>query len=322
MVSSCMNRVGKICMVIAVGVLCQASRSMAEEWIPRPIGQGDVGPRQESGVDMPAPTDSRSTLTIVGWESLLSNNIAAATVTQQSTSPPRQPDPDSPKWLSDLPYRPLPNLGNWPILPSGPGYYSLLDQVNGTCRPYMPRSAYPPYALMRNSMFDADWRYMDDPDFVSEDFFDRFHNVHLGDNWLFNTGGQLDTRYMGQYNSRLSGKTDDFDLLRIRPYVDFWYQDIFRIYAEMIFATSTPQSQTPLKTDVDAIDFLNLFIGVKLCEIDDHGVFLALAGRNSWSARSDWSHRSSGATHGKPFKVRTCSGRMAPTTSTAGGPCR
>ena len=89
---------------------------------------------------------------------------------------------------------------------------------------------------------------------------------------------------MGQYNSRLSGKTDDFDLLRIRPYVDFWYQDIFRIYAEMIFATSTPQSQTPLKTDVDAIDFLNLFIGVKLCEIDDHGVFLRLAGRNSWSA--------------------------------------
>ena len=61
----------------------------------------------------------------------------------------------------------------------------------------MPRSAYPPYALMRNSMFDADWRYMDDPDFVSEDFFDRFHNVHLGDNWLFNTGGQLDIALHG-----------------------------------------------------------------------------------------------------------------------------
>ncbi len=116
-------------------------------------------------------------------------------------------------WIDKLPYRPIPPLGNYPILPSGPGYYSLLDVLTGHYRQEPPRSAYPLYALMRNSMFDADFRYLDDPSYVSEDFFDRFHNVHVGD-WLLGTGGQMDTRYMHQENARLSGLTDDYNLLR------------------------------------------------------------------------------------------------------------
>ncbi|HEV3437604.1 MAG TPA: hypothetical protein VG122_09595, partial [Gemmata sp.] len=35
------------------------------------------------------------------------------------------------KWIDNLPYRPIPPLGNSPVLPSGPGYYSALDVLTG-----------------------------------------------------------------------------------------------------------------------------------------------------------------------------------------------
>lgn len=191
------------------------------------------------------------------------------------------PTPSSPAgnpsrwpWMANLPYRPIPPLGNYPILPTGPGYYSLLDFVTGNYRENPPRSPYPPYALMRNSFFDADFRYLDDPNYVSEDFFDRFHNVHLGDDWLFGTGGQMDWRYMDQFNSRLTGKSDVFDLLRLRLYGDLWYKDIFRIYIETLSSTSVNQDLAPLKTDLEPFEPLNAFFDLKIGEIDNKPVYL------------------------------------------------
>jgi hypothetical protein len=177
-------------------------------------------------------------------------------------------------WMSNLPYRPIPPLGNYPILPTGQGYYSLMDAVTGNYRDGPPRSPYPPYALMRNSFFDADFRYLDDPNYVSEDFFDRFHNVHLGDDFLFGTGGQMDYRHMYQFNSRLTGKTDDFDLLRARIFGDLWYKDIFRVYVETLASTTVNQDLPPLKTDYEPIEFLNLFFDLKIAEIDGKPVYL------------------------------------------------
>jgi len=174
----------------------------------------------------------------------------------------------------NLPYRPIPPLGNSPVLPTGPGYYSLLDMVTGNYRQGPSPSPYPPYALMRNSMYDADFRYLDDPNYKSEDFFDRFHNVHLGDDWLFGTGGQADWRHMHQDNSRLTGTTNDYDLYRARIYADLWYRDIFRFFVETISATSGPQSLPPLKTDLDHFDFLNAFIGIKIGELDNHPIYV------------------------------------------------
>ncbi len=177
-------------------------------------------------------------------------------------------------WMANLPYRPIPPLGNFPILPTGPGYYSLLDVVMGTYRQEPPRSPSPPYALMRNSFFDADFRYLDDPNYVSDDFFDRFHNVHLGDDWLGGTGGQADWRHMHQLNARLSGKTDDFDLLRARVFGDLWYKDIFRIYVETLSSTSVNQDLPPLNTDKEPFEFLNLFFDLKVAELGGKPVYL------------------------------------------------
>jgi hypothetical protein len=177
-------------------------------------------------------------------------------------------------WIDDLPYRPIPPLGNPPVLPTGPGYYSLLDLVRGNYRDGPPKSPYPPYALMRNSLYDADFRYLDDPNYHSEDFFDRFHNVHIGDNWLFGTGGQADIRFMDQSSRLFSGNQDQFALMRARVFGDLWFRDIFRVYAELIASTSVGQDLPPLKTDIGSIDFLNLFIGLKLFELDGNPAYL------------------------------------------------
>ena len=186
-----------------------------------------------------------------------------------------------------------------------------MDVVTGNYRDAPPRSPYPPYALMRNSFFDSDFRYLDDPNYVSEDFFDRFHNVHLGDDFLFGTGGQLDWRHMHEFNARLSGKTDDFDLLRARIYGDLWYKDIFRVYVPK---SSRPLRQSiricpPLKTDYEPIEFLNLFFRSQKSRKSTASRFTcASAVKSSCSARNGFSPRSSGPIRGKPFRGYTACG--------------
>jgi hypothetical protein len=177
-------------------------------------------------------------------------------------------------WMANLPYRPIPPLGNSPILPTGPGYYSLRDVATGTYRDEPPRSPYPPYGLMRNSFFDADFRYLDDPNYVPEYWYEQLHNIHLGDDFLFGTGGQMDWRHMHQFNSRLSGKMDDFDLLRARIYGDLWYKDIFRVYVETLSSTTVNQDLPPLKTDLEPFELLNAFFDLKFGELDGKPIYL------------------------------------------------
>ncbi|MCI0457855.1 MAG: alginate export family protein, partial [Gemmataceae bacterium] len=171
-------------------------------------------------------------------------------------------------WKKVPPVRIFPPPGNISVPPSGPGYYSLRDLVTGTYRDKPPRFPYPPFALMSPSFFDADFRYLEDPKNTQHDFFDPLHRIHLGDDWLFNTGGQAWWRHMHEVNSQLSGVTNNYDLLRLRVYGDLWYCDRFRVYVEFISADSYHENRLPALIDVDRADLQNAFIDVKLCEID------------------------------------------------------
>ena len=59
----------------------------------------------------------------------------------------------------------------------------------------------------------------------------------------------------------------------MRLYTDVWYKDWFRFYAEGLYADSTAQSLTPLPIDRDRGDFLNLFVDLKIAEIDGAPVY-------------------------------------------------
>lgn len=177
-------------------------------------------------------------------------------------------------WKNVPPVRIFPRAGNFAMPPSGGGYYSLRDLVLGEYREKPPRFPYPPFAQMAPSFFDADFRYLDDPKNTQHDIFDPLHRIHLGDNFLFSTGGHASYRYMQELGSRLSGKDNEYGLFRTRVFGDLWYQDRIRAYVEFISAQTFDQELPPLAIDRNYADFLNAFIDVKIADINDKPAYV------------------------------------------------
>ncbi|MCI0700309.1 MAG: alginate export family protein [Planctomycetia bacterium] len=171
--------------------------------------------------------------------------------------------------------RPFPRIGNFPVLPTGPGYYSALDQLCGDYLKGPPKYPYPRFGLIQPSFFDVDnFSYLDDPKNTEFDFFDRLKRIRLGDNWLFVTGGDVRTRYENNYNNRLTQRNNIYTLSRLRAYGDLWYRDDFRIYAEYIGAWSGDQDLPRLAIDENKTDLLNLFVDVKLAELGGNPAYV------------------------------------------------
>ena len=171
------------------------------------------------------------------------------------------------------PVRPATRPGMFPNPPTGPGYYSLLDVLTGECRQGPPKYPYPRFALMPPSFFDADFRYLDDPNNTEHDYLDPLKRIRLGNDWLLSLGGQGWTRYMNEHNSRLGATDNTYYLARSRLYADLWYKDQFRVFAEGIYAYSEWQDLPPLPIDRTGPDILNLFVDVKLTEVMNKPVY-------------------------------------------------
>jgi hypothetical protein len=176
------------------------------------------------------------------------------------------------------PVRTFPRPGFFPIPPSGKGAYNLLAAVQGKSLDAPPKFGYPPFALMPPSFFDADWRYLDDPKTPPKDKLEELKRIRVGDDWLVSTGGQLWSRYMNEYNSRLTQRDNVYQLSRFRPYVDIWYQDRFRLFAEANVSYTQWNDLPPLGIDESGPDIQNLFVDVKLGEVQKAPVYLR-AGR-------------------------------------------
>lgn len=172
------------------------------------------------------------------------------------------------------PVQSLPRTGPFPNPRKDCGYYSLLDQFNGELRQGPPKFGYPAFALMQPSFFNADFRYLDDPNNTSHSVFDAMKRIRLGDDWLFSTGGQVWNRTMNEGHSRLTDIDNNYNLFRARLYTDLWYQDRMRIFAEFITAQSFDPELAPLPIDANHADFQNLFIDVKLTEWDGKPVYV------------------------------------------------
>jgi Alginate export len=177
------------------------------------------------------------------------------------------------------PYR-YPRPGAFLIGYTGEGYYSLLDVLTDTYRQGPPKYPYPRYSIMPMPFFDIDtFGYLDDPNNTEHDYLDFLKRIHLGDDFLFTTGGEFRFRDSNETNSRLlntaphAGNDNTYQLTRGRVYGDFWFQDIFRVYGEFLTATSSTQTLPLLATDKDVADILNLFVELKLMTIEDAGVY-------------------------------------------------
>jgi hypothetical protein len=182
------------------------------------------------------------------------------------------PGPDF--WQQNPPYRILPRLGNFLVPPTGPGYYSLLDWIRDDYREAPPKFPYVRFAIQPFGFFDMDFRYLDNPDNQERDWSDAFHRLHVGDNWLFNTGGEFRSLYMDLPNFNLQGKYDHKELIRARIYGDLWFQDVFRVFVEFLDAQSYAHILPSGPFDVDHGDLLNAFVDVKLFDLYDKPAYV------------------------------------------------
>jgi hypothetical protein len=251
-----------------------------------------TGLASSRGQGLPASQPSPSTGAKLVAESTLETLVQQPSLNQPaSPMPPVTSEPAAvpaadccpaggdgkPFWATKPPVTPFPRPAFFFITPTGPGYYSALDCLTGNERANAPKFPYSPIAITPFSFFDADFRYLDDPNNTQHDWLDDCtKRIHLGDNWLFSVGGEERFRYMNEVDSRLNkaGTDNTYELYRSRVYTDLWYRDIFRVYAELLQAGIVNQDLTPAAIDKVNVTFLNLFFDLKVFEVNDAPVYI------------------------------------------------
>ncbi len=110
-------------------------------------------------------------------------------------------------WTKVPPIPVLPRAGWFIIPPTGPGYYSLKDWITGNERENPPKYPYPPTSIDPYTFFDADYRFLDDPNNTQFDWSDFYKRIHMGDNWMLSIGGdpRLHGLVVPRYFSGLCG---------------------------------------------------------------------------------------------------------------------
>jgi hypothetical protein len=110
--------------------------------------------------------------------------------------------------------------------------------------------------------YDNNFAYIDDPAYDQCFVGDSLKQMHWGDCWTVDLGGQYRARYQGERNFRglgLTGNDDDFLLHRTRLFANVKYGDNLRFYGEYIDADSNYETFPPRATEVNRSDMLNLF---------------------------------------------------------------
>lgn len=177
-------------------------------------------------------------------------------------------------WANTPTVQKFPPLGFFLVRPNDPGYYSFIDLLNHDLREKPPALAYPPFALQPPSGFDADYRYIEKPDYDRNDPFDHLKRIHPTSDTMLTIGGQSSARYMNEVDSRLGAANNDYTLFRNRVWADLWYTESFRIYGEFISALVNGNDLTQLPIDKNEADLLNLFAEVKVCDLGGAPVFV------------------------------------------------
>ena len=173
--------------------------------------------------------------------------------------------------------RPVPRSGFFQVPPTGPGYYSLLDVLQENERSGPPKYPYPRTSAIFPGFFDADnFSYLDDPKNTEHDVFDPLKRIHLGDNWLLTTGGEIRNRYQNAYNDRFGTSNNLYDLTRLRVYGDVWYRDEFRLFAEYIGAWTAHQDLAPQSIDRQYSGIENLFTDIKVADGDGSPAYVRI----------------------------------------------
>ncbi len=195
--------------------------------------------------------------------------LAASLAAAQSTAPapPAAATGDTGPVL-----RVFPRPGDYFVPPTGPGTYSLVDELRGVAIDGPPQSGYPSFAVMAPPFFDADFRYLDARPVADRRWFERLKRVRTGDHLVWSTGGSAWYRLQDERHSRLTRVDQTDSLPSLRTYLDVAYGDRVRAYGELVSAARWGGSLPVLPSDSDHLDLLDAFADVKLSEVRGHRV--------------------------------------------------
>jgi hypothetical protein len=169
----------------------------------------------------------------------------------------------------------MPRTGIFQVPPTTKtGYYSLWDYLLDQERAASPKTGYSNTALNQFSFFDSDWRYVDSLAQEDRTWVERLKRMRVGERFMLSVGGSYWIRSMNENNSRLTRTTNDYTLNRIRTYADVTYKDAARVYGEYLWCDSFGEELAPLITDANRGDILNLFVDLKVFEVEDKPVFV------------------------------------------------
>lgn len=152
---------------------------------------------------------------------------------------------------------------------TGSGYYQLLDLLRGEMRPLAPPEPFGLTSVNGIPSYDYDFRFLENPKNTYHPWSSTYKRIHVGDELLFSTGGEMRYRFNNYTNYQLSGNNDSFDLTRFRAYSDLWYRDRGRLFVEMIDARIYNEDLLPAASDRTGTDLLNAFTELKAADLDD-----------------------------------------------------
>lgn len=146
-----------------------------------------------------------------------------------------------------------------------------------------PQEKRPAMEAYKRLYYDNDFTYLNDPD--NKEFYlgDVFKQLRVGHKRkaMLDLGGEYRLRDHHEFNLRehnLTGQSDDFLLQRTRFYGNLKVNDGLRLYGEGLDSATSYQRHTPLATEDNVIEPLNLFFDLRLYD-GEKGDLWGRAGR-------------------------------------------
>lgn len=226
----------------------------------RPLSEADDETEPPGGAEIPSSPAT-------GADELASWSMTGADARPAATDPP----PDV--FANVPPVFVFPRLGLYPVFPTGEGYYSAKDFILGEYRQKPPPFPWGRISLKPFPFYDADFRYLDDPQNTYHMWSDFLKRRRIGEDWLFTAGGEFRDRYMNEIDSRWTETINRYEQLRTIAYGSLWYGDDIGLFAQFIDAQSFGHDLDPVLIDIDRADLTDLFVDVKLMEWEDRPVY-------------------------------------------------
>ncbi|MEE9295751.1 MAG: alginate export family protein [Phycisphaerae bacterium] len=119
-----------------------------------------------------------------------------------------------------------------------------------------------------NLRYDEDFSYLDGPEgSYQPDYFDRFKNIHIAEDWRLTLGGEFRFQMQSETNKGFGATepaNDTFTLYRYFVHGDFKFRDLFRVFVQGAVVHDEDRDLAPRGIDENIGDLTQLFFDLRV----------------------------------------------------------